>query len=129
MLSEIIEDDVKKLASEFGGELNRKKVLVTGGAGFIGSWLCDIVVTARGEVDCLDNFSTGKMENVKHLKDKIRLVSAEVEEAKLNGNYDYVFHFASRASPEEYQQHPVETMTSNATNTHRMLQVTKRSKS
>jgi len=90
--------------------------LVTGGAGFIGSWLCDALISLDAEVACLDNLSTGIMRNIDHLVDKPRFefVNADVCTFKTNGEFDYIFHLASHASPKEYQAHPIETLRTNS---------------
>jgi UDP-glucuronate decarboxylase len=118
-----IEDE---LASEFSEFLSNRKILITGGAGFLGSWLCRITAKAGGRVDCLDNFATGLKENIEGLEG-VNFILSSVEDCRLESNYDYVFHFASRASPEEYQLHPVETLTANSIGTMRMLELAKKS--
>jgi UDP-glucuronate decarboxylase len=125
-ISEIIKEDVEKLAKEFENSFSSKRILVTGGAGFLGSWLCDVIVRAGGIVDCLDNLSTGKMENVEHLRGKAKIIINDVEKAELNDIYDYIFHFSSRASPEEYQEHPIQTLTANSIGTLKMLELAKK---
>jgi len=102
--------------------------LVTGGAGFLGSYLCDTLVEAKADVDCLDNFSTGLKENIDHLlnHENFSLIKEDVCNFKSNGKYDLVLHFASRASPEEYQFHPIDTLLANSLGTHRMLKLAKR---
>jgi UDP-glucuronate decarboxylase len=105
--------------------LRSKKTLVTGGAGFIGSWLCDTLVSSGAKVDCLDNFSTGFEGNIQHLLkvSGFTLKKLDVTKADLSdGRYNVILHFASRASPEEYQQHPIETLMANAEGTRNALE-------
>ena len=88
------------------------RVLVTGGAGFIGSHLCDALLGEGHHVVCVDNFITGSARNVSHLKTAARF---ELAEQDVNGPYDvgrvdYVFHFASPASPVDYMAHGIETL-------------------
>ena len=88
------------------------RVLVTGGAGFIGSHLCDALLGEGHHVVCVDNFITGSARNVSHLKTAARF---ELAEQDVNGPYDvgrvdYVFHFASLASPVDYMAHGIETL-------------------
>lgn len=126
-MSEIINSEVEGLASEFKREFSGQKVLVTGGAGFLGSWLCDVLAAADAKVDCLDNLSTGRVQNIDHLKGKIRTMIGDVEKVELDEHYDYILHLSSRASPEEYQQHPIETLTANSIGTLRILEHVKNS--
>jgi UDP-glucuronate decarboxylase len=126
---ELIKGEVARLAIEFRKEFAGRRTLVTGGAGFLGSWLCDVLVEAGGRVDCLDNLSTGRMENIEHLDGKVRMLIGDVEKVELDRKYHYIFHLSSRASPEEYQQHPIETLTSNSVGTLRILEHVGRSES
>jgi len=93
-----------------------KSVLVTGGAGFIGSWLCDLLTISDAQVMCLDNLSTGTLHNTNHLKNKPRFkfVNADVCTFKTKEDFDYILHMASHASPEEYQTHPIDTLRANS---------------
>jgi UDP-glucuronate decarboxylase len=120
-----IQDDVAKIAGEAGSTFGGRKLLITGGAGFLGSWLCEVAVKSGADVTCIDNMSTGRMENITHLLSKtrplLRFLNANAEDVKLKDDYDYILHFASRASPEEYQQHPIETLMANSLGTLNML--------
>jgi dTDP-glucose 4,6-dehydratase len=89
------------------------RAVVTGGAGFLGSHLCERLLADGAEVVCLDNFLTGSPANVEHLmgRDGFRLVRADVTDyVHVVGPVDYVLHFASPASPIDYLQLPIETM-------------------
>jgi UDP-glucuronate decarboxylase len=118
----------RSLGKEFARFFEDKHILITGAAGFLGSWLADVIVEAGGQLDCVDNLSTGKKDNLEHLRDKLNVFFTDVEKFDPSGNtrYDYIFHFSSRASPEEYQKYPVETLEVNATGTRRMLELGKR---
>ena len=118
---------VTNLAKEFRPSLEGKKVLITGGAGFLGSWLVEVATYAGADVTCLDNLCTGKIENIKNLR--VETIISDVEDATFSKSWDYVFHFASRASPEEYQKHPVETLKANSIGTLKMLELAKNSHS
>lgn len=126
---ESVISDVQNLAREFTSFFSKKKILVTGGAGFLGSWLCDVLVESGAIVHCLDNFSTANPENLRHLNGKMKIIQANVEDAKLSEAYEYIFNFSSRASPDEYVHHPVETLTANSVGVMKMLEIAKRNNS
>ncbi len=87
--------------------------VVTGGAGFLGSHLCDRLLAAGTRVTCLDNFLTGAPENVEHLQsnEAFRLIRTDVTDfIHIRGPVDLVLHFASPASPVDYLRLPIETM-------------------
>ncbi len=89
------------------------RAVVTGGAGFLGSHLCDALVARGDDVLCLDNFLTGTAANVEHLigNDRFRIVRADVTDfVHIGGEVDLVLHFASPASPIDYLQLPIETL-------------------
>ncbi len=100
------------------------RVLVTGGAGFIGSNLCDAVVARDWEAVAVDNFITGVRENVRRLEDDARfeLIECDLEEAPRIA-CDAVFHLASPASPVGYGEHPFETLRVNSQGTWRALEI------
>jgi len=117
LIGNIILEDIERIKIDLEGEnLSEKKALVTGGAGFIGSWLCDLLVSFNAKVFCLDNLSTGIRRNVDHLVNKpdFKFVRADVCTFKTKDRFDYIFHMASHASPEEYQTHPIETLQTNS---------------
>jgi dTDP-glucose 4,6-dehydratase len=90
-----------------------RRIVVTGGAGFLGSHLCQRLLDDGDEVICLDNFLTGSPANVAHLveRDGFRLVRANVSDfVHVMGDIDAVLHFASPASPIDYLQLPIETL-------------------
>ncbi|GEK20896.1 UDP-glucuronic acid decarboxylase family protein [Cellulomonas xylanilytica] len=91
----------------------RGRVVVTGGAGFLGSHLCTELLDRGAEVVCLDSFLTGSPANVAHLMDRrgFRLVRCDVTDfVHVPGPVDLVLHFASPASPVDYLQLPIETL-------------------
>jgi dTDP-glucose 4,6-dehydratase len=93
--------------------MNRRRAAVTGGAGFLGSHLCERLLDEGYEVICLDDFSTGNAGNVEHLLERagFRLVRADVTQfVHISNDLDAVLHFASPASPIDYLQMPLHTL-------------------
>ena len=104
------------------------RVLVTGGAGFIGSHLCDFFVGQRHDVVCVDNFITGSADNIAHLNghEHFTLVRHNVTEyIDVAGPLDWVLNFASPASPRDYLDLPIQTLKVGALGTHRTLGLAK----
>ena len=89
------------------------RVIVTGGAGFVGSHLCDALIARGDPVICLDNLATGRMENIEHLIDHplFRFSECDVSvTVDVDGPVDAIVHLASAASPPDYQRLPLETL-------------------
>lgn len=89
------------------------RVVVTGGAGFLGSHLCDYLITRGDKVVCLDNLSTGRLENIGHLLEHERFEFRRCDVSSgtdVSGPVDAVAHLASAASPPEYLRMPIETL-------------------
>jgi UDP-glucuronate decarboxylase len=103
------------------------RILVTGGAGFIGSHLCERLLAEGHDVICLDNFFTGRRENVYHLMDSKRfdLVRHDIIEPVLL-EVDQIYNLACPASPVHYQYNPVKTVKTNVLGTINMLGLAKR---
>jgi dTDP-glucose 4,6-dehydratase len=103
------------------------RVLVTGGAGFIGSHLSEFLLDQGCEVVCLDNLLTGTTDNINHLHtDRFTFVKHDVTNyIYVAGPLDYVLHFASPASPVDYQQLPIPTLKVGALGTHKALGLAK----
>jgi len=111
-------------------KINRaKKVLVTGGAGFIGSLLCKKLLEENNEVICLDNFFTGTKENIEELmpNPKFEWIRHDITNPILL-EVDWIFNFACPASPVHYQYNPIKTMKTNILGTLNMLGLAKRVK-
>jgi len=105
-------------------------VLVSGGAGFIGSHLCQSLVEKGHTVICVDNLLTGSKRNIEGLMDnkKFEFVELDItgEITKLRSyEINYLYHLASPASPVQYQKYPLETLRVNAAGTERMLELAK----
>ncbi len=103
------------------------RILVTGGAGFIGSHLCEMLLQNGHDVLCLDNFFTGTKENIWHLMDNkhFELIRHDVTQPILL-EVDRIYHFACPASPIHYQYNPVKTIKTNVMGTINMLGLAKR---
>ena len=110
-----------------------QNVLVTGGAGFIGSHLCRSLISDGYQVTCLDNLITGSELNLKDLMDNenFKFINADITQIgdKLAGlKVDIIFHLASPASPIDYQNHPEETLLVNSQGTLNVLNLAKEMK-
>jgi UDP-glucuronate decarboxylase len=132
LIDELVRRDIQTLETSLQdslhGGLGSKKVIVTGGAGFLGSWLCDLHVSAGAEVLAVDNLSTGRIQNIDHLQNQsaFDLQNLDVATFEPRTKSDLIFHFASRASPEEYQAHPIETLAANSRGTEKLLELARR---
>jgi dTDP-glucose 4,6-dehydratase len=105
-----------------------KRALVTGGAGFLGSHLCDRLIDEGIEVVCMDNLITGSMANIEHLigRDGFRFVLQDVTDyIHVPGRLDYILHFASPASPIDYLNLPIQTLKVGSLGTHKALGLAK----
>ncbi len=104
----------------------KKVVLVSGGAGFLASHMCDMLIARGHKVVCVDNFITGKKANITHLlKNKdFTFIKQDVSEPfVVLGRIDYVMHCASPASPVDYYGYPIETLMVGAQGTQNMLEI------
>jgi UDP-glucuronate decarboxylase len=102
------------------------RFLVTGGAGFLGTWLCSFLVSKGADVLCLDNLSSGLRENVSHLEKNPRfsfILHDISEPIHITQNIDYVLHLASRASPLEFDKFPLEIIRANTLGTIHALDI------
>lgn len=100
------------------------RVLITGGAGFLGSHLCDKFVNEGYEVVCMDNLITSSMENIAHLigNPQFSFVHHDVSNyIYVSGSLDYILHFASPASPIDYLKYPIQTLKVGSLGTHNAL--------
>jgi nucleoside-diphosphate-sugar epimerase len=117
-------------------EKSSTKCLITGGAGFIGSHLCDSLIKRGYEVYCVDNLLTGSKKNISHLLDSphfhfilhdITKPFAETVNLKLS-TINYLYHLASPASPPKYRKYSIETLLVNSLGTFYMLELAKKTK-
>ncbi len=105
--------------------------LITGGAGFIGSHLCDRLISEGYKVICVDNLITGNMDNIKHLLKEPNFKFNKHNITKyisVSGRIDYVLHFASPASPVDYLNFPIPTLKAGSLGTHNALGLAKEKK-
>ena len=135
-----IQEILKRLDKE-SISFKDKIILVTGGAGFLGSWICDVLVEQGAYCICLDNLSSGLFENISHLmdKDNFRFINHDISNPIFFGityhpqgicvgdvkKIDIVMHMASRASPFEFKQFPIPILKSNTLGTMNALGITK----
>ena len=103
------------------------RTLVTGGAGFLGSHLCEYFLNKGHEVICMDNLITGSKDNISGIKNKkFQFIEHNVSEfISLEGELDYIMHFASPASPIDYLELPIQTLKVGALGTHNVLGLAK----
>ncbi len=117
LIDKTITEDINRMKRDLRRmDFDGMSILITGGAGFIGSWLCDLLVSMDMEVACLDDLSTSTMRNIDHLigKPEFEFINSDVCNFKVRNEFDYIMHLASHASPEEYQKKPIETLRANS---------------
>ncbi|MDD4202301.1 MAG: SDR family oxidoreductase [Candidatus Omnitrophica bacterium] len=111
--------------------MKNKRILITGGAGFIGSHLCDRFIENGCKVICMDNLLTGSKNNIKHLLKNKKFSFEKHDVTKyitIKGKLDYVVHFASPASPKDYLEYPIKTLKVGSLGTHNALGIAKNKK-
>ena len=108
--------------------MTRRRALVTGGAGFLGSHLCDALLAEGWNVVAVDNLLTGRRTNLSHLSNdpRFEFVERDICQPFDVGKIDYVFHFASPASPEDYHAHGIETLQVGALGTFNALETARK---
>ena len=104
-----------------------QRTLITGGAGFLGSHLCDYFLNKGHEVICMDNLLTGDLNNIKHINsNRFQFVEHNVTKyIDVKGRLDYILHFASPASPIDYLELPIQTLKVGSLGTHNALGLAK----
>lgn len=108
--------------------MSTKRVLITGGAGFLGSHLCDRYIKEDYEVICMDNLLTGSADNIAHLmgNEAFRFIKHDVTNfIHVSGDLDLILHFASPASPIDYLKMPIQTLKVGSLGTHKALGLAK----
>ena len=132
MLDQIVLEDLKRVCRvPKARSLKGESALITGGAGFLGSWLSDALVKLGINLVCVDDLSSGSLDNIAHLKESLnfKFIRADVEEmGKImpKNEFKLVLHLASRASPEDYQAHPIETLKANSVGTLEALDIARK---
>ena len=137
--SEIIEKDIERILQSLkdrSASFEDKNVVITGGAGFLGSWVSEVLVRDGATVICVDDFSTGKLENVVHLKEyrNFKIIKADISShdflstinSEVPGNIDYIFHMASPASPFLLTQMPIHIIKTNTLGTYNILELARK---
>jgi dTDP-glucose 4,6-dehydratase len=114
----------RTLALEEEQSMDRKRILITGAAGFLGSHLCDRFIEEGFEVLAMDNLITGDLRNIDHLFElpQFRFFEHDVSDyVHVSGKLDYILHFASPASPIDYLKIPIQTLKVGSLGTHHLL--------
>src|SRR5262249_62335437 len=118
---------VRFLVREVGDRLTMR-TLITGGAGFVGSHLCERFLAEGHEVLCVDNCITGATPNIDHLRasDRFSFIRHDISHPlEIDGSVDNILHFASPASPVDYLRHPIPTLKVGSLGTHNTLGMAK----
>ncbi|MEP3388229.1 MAG: UDP-glucuronic acid decarboxylase family protein [Reichenbachiella sp.] len=111
--------------------MTKKRVLITGGAGFLGSHLCDRFLKEGCHVIAMDNLITGSLDNIEHLfhREDFEFYNHDVSKfVHVSGDLDYIMHFASPASPIDYLKMPIQTLKVGSLGTHNLLGLAKAKK-
>jgi len=124
------QSDIKQILDGISDiSFESKTVLVTGGSGFLGSWMCETLLHKGAEVICLDNYASGKAENTDHLKThpKFTRIVHDISKSYDPGRkVDLICHLASRASPLEFEHYPIQILKSNTLGTMNALGIAKK---
>jgi UDP-glucuronate decarboxylase len=127
-----MKNDVKTLLQNMGPlDFKDKTALVIGGAGFLGSWMCEVLTNQKARVICLDNLSSGLKANIEHLlqNDNFQFMERDITEPLyIKDRVDLVLHLASRASPFEFEHFPLEILRANTLGTVNALEIAREHK-
>ncbi|MHA1222240.1 MAG: GDP-mannose 4,6-dehydratase [Candidatus Heimdallarchaeaceae archaeon] len=131
--SKIIEECLERINRRLKKKeisFENQNILVTGGAGFLGSWICDILIKQNANVVAIDNFASGDLQNIKHLidnSDNFKFIEHDITKPLyLQEDIDLILHFASRANPLDYSEYPIETLKANSFGTWVVLGIAKK---
>ena len=130
-MDQIIKQNIKQILLQLKDkfDVEQKNILITGGSGFLGSWVCDVLVEKDANVICVDNFTSGLKENISHLlnKDNFKFIEHDITKSlNLNKSLDLILHLASRASPFEFQKFPIQILKANILGTWIVLGMAKK---
>lgn len=130
MMDKIILEDLERIENrmfDFREHFSNKNILVTGGAGFLGSWICDVLIKFGSRVTCQDNFSSGLRSNIDHLlkNERFVLLEKDISDYVINDKFNLIIHMASKAAPEDYNLHQIETLLTNSQGTKNVLEIAK----
>ena len=116
-MNEIVKQGIEKIKKNLDmGFAEGKTVLISGGSGFLGSWICDVLVESKANVICVDNLVSGRKENISHLigKENFEFVQHDIANPIFfDEKIDFVMHLASRASPFEFKEYPIQILKAN----------------
>jgi UDP-glucuronate decarboxylase len=130
MMDKLIQSDVQTIKSKINADyFDQKNVLITGGAGFIGSWLCDVLLNCGAKVTVVDDLSTGRTKNIDHLigNPEFKFLKADICTFKTSDKFQIILHMAGHASPDEYQVHPIETLQTSSIGSANMAELARKS--
>ncbi len=124
-MNRILREDIENVIKN-SPEISSKKILITGGAGFIGSSLCDFFIKTGNEVVCLDNFSSGPPRNIEHLagNSNFKLIKWDLRSGKIPeglSGFDIIYHLASVNAPGAFLKYGVDIFLTNILGTHALL--------
>jgi len=130
-LAEILYRGINRNQKKFLPLLNRiqdKEILITGGAGFIGTWICTFLIESGAKVTCVDNFSSSDPTNIRHLMENPRFafIKHDVVDAfteLIPKKIDLIMHLASNASPYEFEHYPIAIIRANTVGLYNSLEV------
>ncbi|MHA1268796.1 MAG: UDP-glucuronic acid decarboxylase family protein [Candidatus Helarchaeota archaeon] len=128
-MDQVIKKGIDLINSKIKNIFEDMTILITGGAGFLGSWLCDVLVRKEARVICLDNLYSGKMGNIQHLMEleNFKFINHDIsKEIFFDEKIDFIFHMASRASPFEFTQFPIQILKANTLGTWIVLGIAKK---
>jgi UDP-glucuronate decarboxylase len=124
------ESEIERIVRGLGGiSFQGQRVLVTGGAGFLGSWMCESLIRMGADVICLDNLASGLRSNISHLMDSsvFHFIEHDISEPiGFEDRLDLVIHMASRASPFEFEHYPIEILKANTIGLMNSLDIAKK---